>query len=139
MYHQFFLVYDGELKIEGTLLNRLWDKPKIQTMQGKVTAIIGEKTVKYIQMQTDAATVEQEVKGVFIALGSVPLTAIVRNAGVNMDANGCLKVDRRQRTNVKGVFAAGDCTCGGMQIVTAAGEGAMAAMRASGYFRRKGR
>ena len=136
---QVFLVYDGELKIEGTLLNRLWDKPKIQTMQGKVTAIMGEKTVKYIQMQTDAATVEQEVKGVFIALGSVPLTAIVRNAGLNMDQNGCLKVDRRQRTNVKGVFAAGDCTCGGMQIVTAAGEGAMAAMQASRYFRRKER
>lgn len=136
---QVFLVYDGELKIEGTLLNRLWDKPKIQTMQGKVTAIMGEKAVKYIQMQTDAATVEQEVKGVFIALGSVPLTAIVRNAGLNMDQNGCLKVDRRQRTNVKGVFAAGDCTCGGMQIVTAAGEGAMAAMQASRYFRRKER
>ncbi len=131
------LVYDGELKIEGTLLQRLKAKPKIQNLQGKVTAITGEKTVKYIQIQTAAATVEQEVKGVFIALGSVPLTAIVRNAGVNMDQNGCLKVDRRQRTNVKGVFAAGDCTCGGMQIVTAAGEGAMAAMQASRYVRRK--
>jgi thioredoxin reductase (NADPH) len=131
-----FLVHDGELKIGGTLLERLKAKPKIKTLQGKVTAITGEKTVKYLQIQTENATIEQDVKGVFIALGSVPLTAIVRNAGVSMDAKGCLLVDRQQRTNIEGVFAAGDCTCGGMQIVTAAGEGAMAAMRASAYVRR---
>jgi thioredoxin reductase (NADPH) len=126
-----FLVHDGELKIGGTLLERLQTKPTIKTLKGKVTAITGEKTVKYLHIQTENATIEQDVKGVFIALGSVPLTVIVRNAGVSMDAKGCLLVDRQQRTNIEGVFAAGDCTCGGMQIVTAAGEGAMAAMRAS--------
>jgi thioredoxin reductase (NADPH) len=131
-----FLVHDGELKIGGTILERLKTKPKIKTLQGKVIAITGEKTVKYLQIQTENATIEQNIKGVFIALGSVPLTAIVRNAGVSMDAKGCLLVDRQQRTNIEGVFAAGDCTCGGMQIVTAAGEGAMAAIRASAYVRR---
>jgi len=134
---QVLFVHEGDLKIEGTLLNRLRSKPKIETLQGKVTAIKGDQTVKAVEIQTVTASIEREVKGVFIALGSVPLTAIVRNAGINMDRNGCLKVDRHQRTNVPGVFAAGDCTCGGMQIVTAAGEGAMAAMRASGYIRRK--
>jgi thioredoxin reductase (NADPH) len=79
---------------------------------------------------------EREVKGVFVALGGVPLTAIVHNAGINTDRNGCLTVDRQQKTNVAGLFAAGDCTCGGMQVVTAAGEGAMAAMQASAYVRR---
>ena len=69
------------------------------------------------------------------ALGGVPLTAIVRNAGVVTDKAGCLIIDRQQKTNVEGVFAAGDCTCGGMQVVTAAGEGAMAGMRASAYVR----
>jgi thioredoxin reductase (NADPH) len=110
------LVHEGDLKIEGTILGRLKDKPAIETGDGEV---------------------EQAVKGVFIALGSVPLTAIVRNAGIALDANGCIMVDRQQRTNVAGVFAAGDCTCGGMQVVTAAGEGAVAAMRASRYVRSK--
>ncbi|XHH08885.1 MAG: NAD(P)/FAD-dependent oxidoreductase [Candidatus Bathyarchaeia archaeon] len=132
-------VYEGDLEIEGKLLSRLKSKPKIETLQGKVTAITGEHTVKAVKIQTDAGISEQQVKGVFIALGSVPLTAIVRNAGVAMDSNGCIMVDRQQRTNIEGVFAAGDCTCGGMQVVTAAGEGAMAAMRASGYLRRKER
>ncbi len=132
---QVLLVHDGDLTIEGTLLGRLKYKPKIETIQGKVTAITGDKTVNAIKIQTSTAPVEREVKGVFIALGSVPLTSIVRNAGVGMDANGCLMVDRQQRTNIEGVFAAGDCTCGGMQVVTAAGEGAVAAMRASKYVR----
>jgi thioredoxin reductase (NADPH) len=47
-----------------------------------------------------------------------------------VDERGCIKVDRRQATSIEGVYAAGDCTCGGMQIVTAAGEGAMAAIQA---------
>ncbi len=46
-------------------------------------------------------------------------------------------MDRWQRTNIEGVFAAGDCTCGGMQVVTAAGEGAMAANTALKYIRGK--
>ncbi len=131
------LIYDGELNIEGTILSRLKYKPKIETLQGKVTTITGDQTVKAVKIQTVDSMVEREVKGVFIALGSVPLTAIVRNAGVGMDVNGCLLVDRQQRTNLEGVFAAGDCTCGGMQVVTAAGEGAVAAMRASRYVRSK--
>jgi thioredoxin reductase (NADPH) len=73
---------------------------------------------------------------VFVSLGGVPMTAIVKNAGVATDRNGCLTVDRQQRTSIEGVFAAGDCTCGGMQVVTATGEGAMAAMRASAHVRK---
>ena len=64
------------------------------------------------------------------------MTAIVRSAGVATDRNGCLIVDRQLKTSIEGVFAAGDCTCGGMQVVTAAGEGAMAAMRASAHVRK---
>lgn len=139
MVEHVLLIHEDELEVEGALLDRLRGKPKIETLQGKVTAIKGDKTVKALEIQTVSASIERDVKGVFIALGSVPLTAIVRNAGVNMDRNGCLMVDRQQRTSLEGVFAAGDCTCGGMQIVTASGEGAMAAMRASGYLRRKER
>jgi thioredoxin reductase (NADPH) len=38
--------------------------------------------------------------------------------------------------NLEGVFAAGDCTCGGMQIVAAAGEGSVAGMRAASHLRK---
>ncbi len=125
------------LTIEGTLLDRLKEKANVEIIRGKVTQIRGEQVVKAVSIQRFGVPdeVELEVKGVFISLGGVPLTAIVKNANIITDRNGCLTVDRQQRTNVEGVFAAGDCTCGGMQAITAAGEGAMAAMRASTYIR----
>ncbi len=136
--HVLLVPHEGDLKVEGTLLERLKGKSNIEILNGKITAINGTQVVNAIKVQdakTQAET-EKEVKGVFIALGSVPLTAIVKNAGITLDRNGCLMVDRQQKTNIEGVYAAGDCTCGGMQVVTAAGEGAMAAMRASAYVRK---
>jgi thioredoxin reductase (NADPH) len=130
--------HEGDLKVEGTLLERLKGKSNIEILNGKVTAILGTQVVNAIKIQNvnTKTETEREVKGVFIALGSVPLTTIVKSAGVTLDRNGCLIVDRQQKTNVEGVYAAGDCTCGGMQVVTAAGEGAMAAMCASAYVRK---
>lgn len=127
-----------ELKIEGTLMDRLKQKKNIEIMTGQVTRIVGTEIVNSIKIldYTTQSQVETEVKGIFVSLGGVPMTAIVKNAGIETDKTGCLTVDRQQRTNIEGVFAAGDCTCGGMQVVTAAGEGAMAAMRASAYVRK---
>jgi thioredoxin reductase (NADPH) len=56
--------------------------------------------------------------------------------GLELDHGQCLAVDRRQRTSLEGVYAAGDITCGGMQVVTAAGEGAVAGMQAIVYVRK---
>lgn len=124
---------EEELDVEGTLVDRLKAKPNVRIVKGKVTKIKGEQVVEAIRIfeYKTQREVEQKVMGVFISLGSVPLTAIVKNAGIDTDRNGCLMVDRFQKTNIEGVFAAGDCTCGGMQVITAAGEGAMAAMKAS--------
>ncbi len=129
---------EENLAIEGALLDRLKTKANVEVVKGKLTAVVGEQVVRVIKYLdfSSQKEVEREVKGVFVALGGVPLTAIVQNAGITTDRNGCLTVDRIQQTNMTGVFAAGDCTCGGMQVVTAAGEGAMAAMKASAYIRR---
>ena len=127
------------LSVEGSLKEKLQGKTNIEIIDGQVTAILGKQTVNAIKIRRSDADSEEEkeVKGVFIALGGVPMTEIVKKAGLKTDSGGCITVDRMQRTNIEGVFAAGDCTCGGMQIVTAAGEGAMAAMKASAYIRRK--
>ncbi|MGD0643688.1 MAG: FAD-dependent oxidoreductase [Candidatus Bathyarchaeia archaeon] len=128
-----------ELNIQGTLMDRLRNKPNIEIIKGEVKQILGAQIVKAIRIIEYGAQgeVDKDVNGVFVSLGGVPMTAIVKNAGVITDRNGCLIVDRQQKTNIEGVFAAGDCTCGGMQVVTAAGEGSMAAMRASAHVRKK--
>ncbi len=76
-----------------------------------------------------------EVDGVFIILETVPTTSILTDAGIGTDARSCILVDKNQATNVDGVFAAGDCVCGGMQVVTAAGEGGMAGLAALRYIK----
>ena len=113
-------------------------KANVEFVMGKVTEIVGDQVVKAIKIQdfNSQQEIRREVKGVFVALGGVPLTAIVQKAGIVTDRSGCLTVDRHQQTNVAGVFAAGDCTCGGIQVATAVGDGAMAAMKASAYIRR---
>jgi thioredoxin reductase (NADPH) len=127
-----------ELTIDNNLMAKLQNKPQIEIVKGQVTKIVGEQMVNTIHFQSPGVQgeVELAVRGVFVAMGNVPMTAVVRRAGIKTDYGGCLTVNRQQKTNIEGVFAAGDCTCGGMQVVTAAGEGAMAAMKASAYVRK---
>lgn len=125
------VVNGNGLEVEGAMLERLKAKPNIEFVSGTVTEIVGDQVVNAIKIQSQQQTQQLEVSGVFIALGGVPLTAIVQKVGIATDPRGCLIVDRNQQTNINGVYAAGDCTCGGMQVSTAVGEGALAAMRAS--------
>ncbi len=136
--HVFFIT-PSRKEPDKTAVNGLESKNNVEVVQGEVTSILGEKTVKSVAIieSKTGKNVVKEVNGVFISLGRIPLTAVIRNAGVRTDDNGCIIVDRRQRTNIEGVFAAGDCTCGGMQIVTAAGEGAMAAIGVASWVRRR--
>jgi thioredoxin reductase (NADPH) len=133
------VTHEREVDIEGTLLDRIQNRSNIDIVKGQVTEIIGDQVVKAVKIleYNVNQTIEKAVSGVFVSLGGVPMTEIVKNAGITTDRTGCLTVDRQQRTNLEGVFAAGDCTCGGMQVVTAAGEGAMAAMRASSFIRKR--
>jgi thioredoxin reductase (NADPH) len=129
------LTHEKNSDVEHTLREKLRSRPNVEVINGRVVAVRGEEVLKSIKIfeHESQREIEKEVKGVFVALGGVPMTEVVRIAGIDTDKNGCLIVDRMQRTSVEGVFAAGDCTCGGMQVITAAGEGAMAAMKASAY------
>jgi len=106
-------------------------------VKARVKSILGDRYVKSISILDLESNKESEipVDGVFISLGGIPMTSLAKKAGITVDERGCIEVDRRQATNVEGIFAAGDCTCGGMQIVTAVGEGARAAMQAYQYVR----
>jgi len=73
-------------------------------------------------------TFEERVDGIFIAIGAVPTTELVKDVGIKMDEKGFIIVDRNMKTNIEGIFAAGDCTNGpAKKIATAVGDGAIAA------------
>ena len=130
-----FLVTQGErINVPKELMKKLSGKANVRTIGGRVVAILGAHVVDAVKIKLESnEELDERVDGVFVSLGKAPATGIVERAGVEVDERGCVKVDRWQRTNIRGVFAAGDCTCGGMQVVTAVGEGAMASMKAIGY------
>jgi thioredoxin reductase (NADPH) len=74
-----------------------------------------------------------KVDGLFVEIGSEPDTKLSKQLDLKIDKSGLIKVDKKQETNVKGVFAAGDITTASnqfKQIVTACGEAAVAAQSA---------
>ena len=134
----FLITQHGGIEAEKALVDECQKKTNIETIKSNVKSILGDRYVESIAIIDFSSDKEREipVDAVFISVGGVPMTNLVRKAGIVVDERGCIKVDRRQATNMEGVYAAGDCTCGGMQIITAAGEGAMAAIQAYRHVKR---
>ena len=97
-----------------------------------VDKIEGDKFVKEITIKdvNTNETKEMEIDGVFIEIGEVPTTEIVKAAGVEINEKNFINVNDKFETNLVGVFAAGDVTGSFAQIVVAAAEGAEAATNA---------
>ena len=70
--------------------------------------------------------------GIFIEIGGVPATGLLKPSGVEFTDNGRVKVNEQMTTNVPGIFAAGDFTSASVmqQAITAAAQGAIAAAAA---------
>jgi thioredoxin reductase (NADPH) len=118
-------------------IEHLQKDPKVEFIyDADITEIGGSDFVEYVKLDNG-----QEVKldGVFIVLEHISTSTILGDAGVVTDEGGCILVDRDQKTNVDGLFAAGDCCCKGLQIVTATGMGAQAALNAMKYVKQLGR
>jgi thioredoxin reductase (NADPH) len=75
-------------------------------------------------------TKELEIDGVFVEIGEIPTTEIMKAAGVEINEKNFIKVNENFETNIQGVFAAGDVTGSFAQIIVAAAEGAEAATNA---------
>lgn len=75
-----------------------------------------------------------DVDGLFIFVGLKPNTQFLGGSGVELDEQGLIKTDKKLMTNVPGVFASGDVRSGAtMQIASAVGEGATAALSIREY------
>jgi thioredoxin reductase (NADPH) len=95
-----------------------------------VETIHGEQKVDYLELH-DVNTQKKSklpIDGVFISIGEEPQNSLAKELGVKLDEKGFVIVDKQQKTNVKGVFAAGDITGGLRQVITACAEGAVAAL-----------
>lgn len=130
----------SEVKASEILQHELDKKVK----EGKITIhlgvipdeIVGEMTDKGFKKVTKIIATQNGNKteyiadGVFVFIGLKPVTAFLKTSGVKMDERGFILTDANLQTNLPGVFASGDVRSGAtMQIASAVGEGATAALK----------
>lgn len=112
------------------------DKPNIEMVWNSVVEEILENgRVCGIRVRNVQTNEERQIdlNGLFVAVGNVPATDFVRGA-VELDAVGYFTAGEDTKTNIPGVFAAGDCRRKPLrQIVTAAADGAVAAYAVEEY------
>ena len=103
----------------------------VQIMDKGITSLQGDINLEKITF-TDGTSMD--ASGIFIALGDASSVDFAKSLGVITEGN-FIQVDREMKTNAPGIFAAGDCTGGFLQISVAVGEGAIAGRSAIEYVR----
>ncbi len=98
----------------------------IQLLSGKAEKVVGENFVEGIVVNGE----EINCDAVFFAKKTMPVTSLI--FGLETE-NNTIKVDRNMCTNVKGVYACGDCVGSPYQVSKAVGEGLVAALSAAKY------
>ncbi|MCC8438614.1 thioredoxin-disulfide reductase [Brevibacillus sp. M2.1A] len=125
-----------QFRAQKILQKRAFDNEKIEVIwDTELKEIRGEGKVQAVLLQNTKTGEEREypADGVFIYVGMDPLTASVRPLGITNDA-GYVLTDEKMNTKVKGVFAAGDVREKMLrQVVTATGDGSIAAQSAQHY------
>ena len=98
----------------------------IQLLSGKAEKVVGENFVEGIVVNGE----EINCDAVFFAKKTMPVTSLI--FGLETE-NNTIKVDINMCTNVKGVYACGDCVGSPYQVSKAVGEGLVAALSAAKY------
>ena len=125
-----------KLDVSPELLKRL-EQSDVQILNNNwVKNIDGENAVTGLQLENDETL---EVDGVFIELGSKGALELATQIGVQLDTESFKFIDtnRKQETNIPGVYAAGDIVGPPWQMAKAVGEGCVAGMEAATYARKQ--
>jgi thioredoxin reductase (NADPH) len=135
------LVRRDEMRASKVMQERVKNTPNIKIYWNTETdEILGEKTVEGVRIRnrTSNETTDIPIRGFFVAIGHTPNSDIFKG-WLDMDEAGYIKtIPGTAKTNVEGVFAAGDVQDKiYRQAVTAAGSGCMAALDAERYLSEK--
>ena len=104
---------------------------KVTIEKRSLKALLGEGSFAGVVLEDCS---ELKLDGLFVALGSASAMDLCRKAGAAFDG-GSAVLDKSFMTTVPGLFAAGDCTGGTLQVAVAVGEGAIAGLAAIKYLR----
>ena len=115
------IIFKGDhVNVAEPIIGTRLAKSKVKLIKKTdVKEIVGDKVVTGLKV-TDLKNkkdCEINVDGVFVEAGKDPNTSFLEGLGVEMDKKGYIIVDSQKKTNVKGLFAAGDVTSGGIKQV----------------------
>ncbi len=93
-----------------------------------VEQLIGEDKLKAVELDNSE---KMEIDGLFIEVGSIPKSDLAEKVGIDLTEDRYIETDEERRTNIPGIYAAGDVIDSPLkQAITAAGQGAEAASTA---------
>ncbi len=118
------------LRAQAQLQNSL-EAAKIRVLfNTEIREIRGEERVKEVELVNNLSGTTEvlAVDAVFVSIGYVPAVELARRTGVALTEDGYIQKDSRHRTNIPGIYSAGDVEGGYKQIVIAAGQGSEAAL-----------
>ena len=142
----YMIVRKPFMRASDIMIKRVEDNPKIEVLyETNTVGLYGENGVEgahlvYRKGQPDERKYDLPIDGFFLAIGHKPNTDVFKGQ-LDLDEVGYIKtIAGTPRTNVEGVFAAGDCADSVYrQAVVAAGSGCMAALEADRYLNKIGK
>lgn len=108
-------------------------EPPCPVDERPIGRLLGESTLCAVEFEDQERL---EAAGVFLAMGIAGSTDLARRMGAELTDKGLIRVDENMCTSIPGIFAAGDCTGGLLQVAKAVHEGALAGMSAVQYTRK---
>ena len=127
-----------EFRASKAMQQRIFDSPNAEVLWNKVVVdVLGEDTISG-ELLKDTVTGEEstlDVRGLFVAIGHTPTTSFLEGSGVQLDDAKYIHLPSRgSKTNIEGIFAAGDVADSVYrQAISAAGMGCIAALDAEHY------
>jgi len=129
----------NQLRASRILQERAFSEPKVEFLWSTVVEEVeGETSVNRIKLRQveNGKKSILDVSGVFVSVGSKPKTGYLKGL-LPLDDAGYIVTNERMETEVPGIFAAGDIRCNSaQQVITAAGDGATAAIYAEKFIAR---
>jgi thioredoxin reductase (NADPH) len=119
-----------KLRAQDFLAKQLFDNNIPVLWNAEVKELRGKERVEEVVLVDNRSRKESVFKtnGVFIAIGYEPSVELAKKIGVELTEDDFIKHDERHRTNIPGIYSAGDVEGGYKQIVTASGQGSAAAI-----------
>lgn len=130
------IVRKDKMRAEPINIKRMEDNPKIEIIyESSVAELLGEKELTGVKLKSGDVL---DIKSLFVEIGADVQSELAAQLGVALNERKEIIIDVESKTNIEGIYAAGDCGNRKFkQAITGAAEGVVAAFSAYDYIKRK--